>query len=587
MSNSSTGTARYPYPYSVVDGCLYMEDTNKNGTTTAKKLSNFTPYIKSTITVDNGAEEKVYLRLGGEHANGRTLPEIDVKGSELSSFNWLIDSWGADCVLEPGSNIKDRVRHATQLTARDEDRKFIYLHTGWKIIDGSWEYLLPNDGVHDVELQGKMSRYEKATGWSDEDLKILWSMFWDRPIAPKEITYTLLAYTFLSPLNEFLHQVFHEPKFILMLTGHTGTRKSTLAALFLSFFGRFSGADLPMSFQDTANSMMQTAAALKDVLTCIDDYHPGGRQDERGQRDKMQTIARGYGDRAAKGKLNRDSTPMKTCPPQGNVIVTAENQPDIGESGTARCFSLELRHGDVEPDNLSFFQREAESGTLMRCMLSYIEQLKASYLHSENTLHFLLGNLREQFESYRKEFLDTGIRCHGRVPEIFAWLMIGMDYLLDFLYYREIIADVVKEAVLNEFRDILYEIAARQSAAIEQDKPTHKFIQKLHSLMESGQAVVLNRKAAADMRPTGFIGYEDEDYYYLNADAAHRMVKKLCDDQGELFSIPKNALIKALAEEGLTVCDKGKNTKSVRMSDKTHRFICLIKEKADAVDELS
>lgn len=118
------------------------------------------------------------------------------------------------------------------------------------------------------------------------------------------------------------------------------------------------------------------------------------------------------------------------------------------------------------------------------------------------------------------------------------------------------------------------------------NKPIHKFIQKLYALIESGQAVLLDRNNPVEFKPVNFIGYQDDDYYYLNADIAHKQVKRLCDEQDEAFSISKNGLIKALAEEGLTVCDKGKNTKSVRVGDKTLRFICLIKEKADAIAEL-
>ena len=105
MSNSSTSPVQYPLPYKVINGCLYKEVTTKSGITT-KKLSNFLPYIVKEVSVDDGAEEKYELRLGGVHSSGRLLPEIDVSGSELGNFNWLIERWGADCVLEPERSIR-------------------------------------------------------------------------------------------------------------------------------------------------------------------------------------------------------------------------------------------------------------------------------------------------------------------------------------------------------------------------------------------------------------------------------------------------------------------------------------------------
>ena len=267
-NSKQNNLVQYPLPYKVVDGCLYKEVTNKSGIT-SKKLCNFLPYIVSEVSVDDGAEVKTVLRLGGVHSSGRVLPEIDVTGAELGSFNWLIERWGADCVLELERSVKEYVRHAIQQTAENAERIQICNVTGWKLIDNHWEYLLPNDGKRDVSLRGKLSRYEKADDWKISDLANVFLMINTMPFAPAEITLPLLAYTFLTPLNEFLHQANCEPKFVLCLLGRTGTRKSTLAALFLSFFGRFNSSDLPLSFRDTANSIMYNSFSLKDVLTCI------------------------------------------------------------------------------------------------------------------------------------------------------------------------------------------------------------------------------------------------------------------------------------------------------------------------------
>ena len=277
---------------------------------------------------------------------------------------------------------------------------------------------------------------------------------------------------------------------------------------------------------------------------------------------------------------------MESRPPQGNAIITAEQTPDIGESGTARYFCLELRDGMIDLHNLSGFQREAEKGTLRSCMLAFTEWIKKRLLKDKDTEQSFVNQLKKSFQNYRQEFIDTGIRCHGRVPEIYAWLMIGMEFFLSFLLDLEIISEEDYQATFIRCRDCLYELAKKQSSSIEQDKPTHKFIQKLYSLIESGQAVLLDKNNLVEFKPANYVGYQDDEYYYLNADIAHKQVKRLCGEQEEAFSMSKNGLIKTLAEEGLTVCDKGKNTKSIRIGDKTLRFICLIKDKADAVAEL-
>ena len=59
-----------------------------------------------------------------------------------------------------------------------------------------------------------------------------------------------------------------------------------------------------MSFHDTANSILSNIYHLKDVLTCIDDFHPAGRYQEKEMRSIAQNISRYYGDRIGRGRLN-------------------------------------------------------------------------------------------------------------------------------------------------------------------------------------------------------------------------------------------------------------------------------------------
>ena len=538
--------------------------------------------------MDDGAEQSRVFRIAGIHESGQALPEIEVTVKEFEKTNWVLERWGADCVIEPGNSNRENVCCAILKTSKDSEKKSVYRTTGWKLIDGKWEYLLPNDGKHDVRLFGKLRHYEKAKKWSDLDLQTVWSMMKEKRFATKEIIWTLIALVFLTPLNEFFRQVFYEPKFVMCLIGRTGTRKSTLAALFLSFFGRFSGTDLPLSFSDTLNSILTNIYTLKDVLTCIDDFHPGTRSAERKDTNIAQGIDRAFGDRVGKGRLTSDCTPMKARPPQGNAIVTGESAPDVGESGTARTFTLEIKRGDVDLEQLSYFQNEAKKGTLMNCLLSYTEWVKGCYLHNASATQDLLDDLSSSFESYRDEYIRKDKQSHGRVPEIVAWLTIGMEYFLDFMFIRGVIELPEKKSVLREFREMLFDLAKGQSSSIEEDKPVVKFIQKLYALLESGQAVVLDRTRPVDYKPLNFIGYEDEKYLCLNADMAHKAVVQLCRVQGENFTISKKSLIKALAEEGLLDSDKGKNVKSVTISGRGNvKLLCIIKEKADEIAALS
>lgn len=150
---------------------------------------------------------------------------------------------------------------------------------------------------------------------------------------------------------------------------------------------------------------------------------------------------------------------------------------------------------------------------------------------------------------------------------------------------HEIISVEESRQTMDEFKNCVYELAKKQSNSIEQDRPSHMFIQKLYSLLESGQAVVIGRDNFDSYTPLGFIGYEDSDYFYLISDAAHKAVRKFCEEQGETFSISKNGLIKALAEEKL-IETGDKNTKVIKVGTKTIRVIVLKKREANAIADM-
>ena len=570
-------------PFEVRGNCLYVTTASKRGSSTAK-VCNFVPRIVSEKTVDDGAVTEKTLVLSGIHADGSTLPPVEVNGADLSSFNWLLDKWGAKCIIEVGPRCREYLRYYIQTTADSADRLTEYHVTGWKKIDGEWHYLLPGDDSLNVTLKGKLQHYCGEQGFTPEDLIDAYDLF-EKPPAPSRVIQPLVAFTFLTPLNEFMRQAGCMPKFALFLTGRTGTRKSTIAALILSFFGRFTSTDLPMSFRDTANSIIANSFSLKDVLTCIDDFYPSDNAEMKKLNATAQTVMRAYGDRTGRARLRSDSTLMESRPPQGNAIITGELSPDIGESGTARYFALELKEGDVDLSRLTLCQNDAENGAYRRTMTAYTQWLKQSFLSDGDCTSEFVAVLSKLYREYRTDYIHHNLTCHGRLPETVASLMVGMRFFLQFL--KEI--GVIKKEELcfdfEEFKKLLYALADIQSEKVEQDKPAHVFIRKLWSLIEGGKVLITerNRPKEFDPFPPGYIGCQDGDYYYLNKELAHSAVKKLCTEQGESFPLSAKALVKALAEEGLIKTTASGNTVSVRYCGKNMRFIALEKRKADAV----
>lgn len=79
--------------YKVINNCLYKEIHKKDNIMT-KKLCNFVPYAKNETILDDGAETKRYLTIGGVYCTGRSLPDVRISSTEFSSLNWITRTLG-------------------------------------------------------------------------------------------------------------------------------------------------------------------------------------------------------------------------------------------------------------------------------------------------------------------------------------------------------------------------------------------------------------------------------------------------------------------------------------------------------------
>lgn len=574
----------YPKPYYRYDNCIAVSKETKDGFDILP-LCNFTAWVDTEIIRDNGIEPRRALRIVGAKQDGTPLPPVDVEVDELVRMKWLRNAWPSDCNLTVMNSVEKHVQYAIHSTASRAEQEKIFEITGWRKIEGAWHFLLPGNGAYAVELQGKQKNYCIEQGASEQDLAIGLALT-TLDFIPHKILHPCLALVFLSPLNEFLRRAECEPKFILTLIGRTGSRKSTLAALVSSFFGKFSATDLPMSFRDTPNSITYNSFALKDVLACIDDFHPVAKTERSNMINSMQMVCRAFGDRAARNGLTSSYRLRESRPPQGNAIVTAEQIPDVGESALSRLFCIEMPQNCMQLDVLTEVQQYASDGVLRRIMGAYVEWIKARYLQDDESVERFVAELRSQYielrDRCRAEMYERNIHFHSRTADAIACLEIG--YKMMVLFYRSLIG--IEEAQASEseraFHSILLELAAEQAKNVNADRPTHIYIRKLISLIECGECPVL--PADAEVKSTkGFIGFEDEKYYYLFLDLSHKSVKKLCDMQGENYEITSKELAKALAQEGYIVPIYGKHTGSIRFGELQRRVMKLKKSAVDKV----
>ena len=190
----------YPEPFLLLTDGLYIRDFSHREDE-YRFISNFLPIIDSVIEYDNGKTvEKNYL-VKGFMVDGRTLPTVNVDSSELLTLNWVVSKWDASCIIGTQYGAREKLRYAMQTTTGNAKRRVQCGYTGWKKIDGRWNYLLPGHPSCEVILRGKLRSYLREDGATDSDYAVLTGLL-QVPIAPRELLYPTLALVFLSPLNE-------------------------------------------------------------------------------------------------------------------------------------------------------------------------------------------------------------------------------------------------------------------------------------------------------------------------------------------------------------------------------------------------
>ncbi|SHF68746.1 protein of unknown function [Desulfofundulus australicus DSM 11792] len=572
--------------YRINGGYLCYQKFLQNGDIELVPIANFLARPRREIIRDNGLEREMTFELEGILAGGQPLPRVIVPAEKFASLSWVPAAWGMAANVEPGSTNKDRVRHAIQCMARGVKRETVYTHLGWRKIDGRWVFLHAggavgaDDVLVDVETEGGgLSRYVLPEEVGDPAEAMSWSLK-TLEVAPENVTVPLFALVYLAPLCEPLRQAGIEPSFVEWLLGQTGVMKSTLAGLFLCHFGRFTGKELPSCFRDTANAIEKKAFVAKDALLIIDDYHPTGKKDDA---RKMLAIAeqflRSYGDRYGRTRMKADTTLRAAYVPRGLCLATGEDVPGAAQSTAARYFAVELKKGDVKVGLLTELQDNKEQ--LARAMRGYLEYVAPN-------MDKLPGELKEAFHVLREKARKDG--QHARIPEVVAWLHIGLNAGLEYAVHAGAISQDERKRWLTTGWRVLLELAEKQARRIEEEKPAVKFINALSEMLAAGEVktelLVSWREDEPEAKalPDNFIGWEDRDWFYLLPETVYRRVVRFYRDQDVNFPVTARTLWKHLEAEGLIfVAREGNRTQRTVRETIAGKRQRVLKLKADAV----
>lgn len=559
-----------------------------------KRLGNFYLKVNKEIVKDNGTTVDKFYELEPITQRAKLAPRM-VSSKNINNLNFITDFWGL--ILRPAIIYNIDKLYLDSLRAQYENIPCmtIYSHTGWRKIGDKWVFLhsegaigcedgkdedekyedkkdkndkseenTKNIGAKNeifVELEPKLSRYCLNTSSEMEfNLEVIYKLF---NLSKSNVIYPLIGFMFLTPLNEFLRQKGIEPSFILYLLGETGCKKSTIAALFMSFFGDFNNKGLPSSFKDTANSLEKQGALLKDTVTVIDDFHPTASSKEASLMNATaQKLVRMYGDRTGKARLSSNCDFKLAYIPKGNAMCTGEDLPNIGQSGLGRLFIVELEKDSMDLEILSYLQENTAHLTYF--MKKYIQWLAKKVNNSGNFNNFI-EELYKKFIELRDSISLEGI--HGRIIETIAHLQIGIDMFCEFIW------DFAKQSsreIMTMHRTSVTELkrlAETQVKIMMSSDPAEIFTSAIKTLLDTKE--FRTEKTNQDLTISEIrglnetiIGYFDDDYYYFIFEKAFSEVSEFCRKQGEKFPLTKVTLLKTLRKKNYIAPvnqDSGKN----------------------------
>lgn len=566
--------------YGVMDGGIVAY-----GKETVKRLSTFVALPTRIVTRDDGVSLEKYFDLEGWTHDGHRLPTVTVRADDFAGMGWVLRSWDFAANVMPGNTVREQLRYVmSEVGNRTARRETVYTHTGWRRINGKWAYLHRDGaiGAEDVrvELEGALRRYTFASGVEDDPQVAMSVAHGFVGCMARHVSVPLMGLAFLSPLREFLTQCGHMPRFAVWLKGPSNAHKSTVSSLCLSFFGEFGYADpLPASFHGTANSIRRKAFVLKDALLAVDDYHPETSLQERRKMDSLvQSLSRAYGNGDDRGRMNSDRKLEDSMPARGLALMSGEQCPDVGPSGVARFYIINIDKGDVDiTPELEVMQEMAKKGYLRKAMADYI-------LWLSGRTDQLLTDLPTIYTRLRARAMAEGGDAHGRSAEAVAHIMLGYEMMLQ---YMSSIGAMDAEDAQREIMQawgVVMDNSRAQNAEAREDKPSSMFVSAVMQLLASKQATVVDITApSAGAVPNSTIGYCDQQYYYLLPDVTFSRVCRMYTDQGVVFPFGKRALFKALRDEGLLSADSdGKASRVKRIGANAMRLLWFDRARLEA-----
>lgn len=563
--------------YESVNGCLRWNKPVSDGGTIPVVLAHFDAEITEQITRDDGTERAILWQL---HVTGSDGHEGDVQipPEQLGRpQQWATKAIGMSALVMPGMAISDHLRVAVHSRSRKATRRTVYVHTGWRQIEGTWRYLtatgaLGADGM-DTSVSVDLGPLNAFALPDVREVRTVRSLR-QEVVASTELFKLAKDERALVPMMCATYRAVLPlaPDCSVWVFGRSGTFKTATTALAQQHFGPAMNAQaLPANWTSTANSLEQRGHLLANALMVIDDYSPDASESDAKRRAAAaDRLMRGSANQAGRGRLRSDGTPQVDKPPRAQMLTSAEDVPPAIGSLRARVFVTEIAPGSIDAAKLAKAQKQAEDGTFAAALADYVQWL-ATQLDNDPQFRNTLSEKRDRL---RDEAKADG--QHPRTALNVASLALGWGQWLEYAAEVGAIDGTTREELWAQGWKALVDLGAEQEKYSRDADPVVRYLGAVNALVLSRKAYFAGAASEQPSDPArwgwsrsentgtyvvapsavrlGFVDDRDEngDLYLIPA-AAYGAARRFAEDQGSSLGVTMRAIHKALDERGLLV----------------------------------
>ena len=538
---------------SALSGLVLIKQTGEEGHVSVE-LTNFPAEIVEDIQKDDGVESCRFYKIRACLEGKRFT--FAVPAERFASMTWATEHMGPKAIVYPGR--AEHARAAIQALSQKIVERRVFGHIGWLLIGGEYVYLHGGGAIGqngpvprvEVDLPDALERFKLPAPPSGEQLKrAIKASLRFLTTGPERITIPLYAAIWRSIIGP--------ADFSLHVDGPTGAGKTVESALAQQHFG--AGLDdrhLPVSWSSTGNALEGLAFAAKDALIVVDDFAPGGSQQDvqRYHRD-ADRLLRAQGNRSGRLRMRADTSLRPMKPPRGLILSTGEDTPR-GQSLRARILALTLSPDDLDWDAVTVCQGAAARGLFTEATAGFVQWLARKY-----------PTVRKKWAArvrQKRTLMDAG--AHRRTPGVVAELHLGLAYFLAFAQKSGAMTENDAKELCRRARHVLNEVAGTQADHQAESEPTRQFLELLRSAITSGRAHLADPNGEEPTTPAGWgwrndgkawrphgdrIGWLDGDDAFLDAMAAFSVAQRVARDGGDSLPVSLDTLKRRLHEKRL------------------------------------